>query len=354
MPTVPPQPTLTDGVVVLRPWRDDDIEAARLAHDEEIARWFGFPEVIPSYEQHAGAVRRWREQYADGRSTVNFLVEHDDRPAGTVEIRDAGDHRGELSWALYTDTRGKGVATRAVRLLIRYAFDDLEMVRVEARVDPANVRSLRVASRAGLRREGILRQHETIGGERRDHVILARLAADDEPSEGAGFRAILNAGLPRKRAIAQLLVRDHEQRVLLCQLTYKADWDLPGGVVEVGESPAAAVVREVKEELALDLTAHGLLVIDWLPPWSGWDDALCLVFDGGVHDPSILDGVALEPREIVSAELCTPAQVRERCRDFTARRIEQALAAAGGTGAEFLHSGALHFSDSPPLSDSSD
>lgn len=345
MPTVPPQPTLTDGVVVLRPWRDDDIEVARLAHDEEIARWFGFPVVIPSYEQHADAVRRWREQYAAGRATVNFLIEHHGRPAGTVEIRDAGDHRGELSWALYTGTRGQGVATRSVRLLIRYAFDELAMERVEARVDPANVRSLRVASRAGLRREGVLRQHETIGGERRDHVIVARLAADDEPSEGVGFRAILNAGLPRKRAISQLLVQDQGQRVLLCQLTYKADWDLPGGVVEVGESPAVTVTREVKEELALELPAHRLLVIDWLPPWSGWDDALCLVFDGGVHDPSILDAVVLEPREIVSAEFCTAEQVRERCRDFTARRIEQALAAVGGTGSEFLHSGVRHFPD---------
>lgn len=346
MPPVPPQPTLTDGDVVLRPWRDEDIEVARLAHDEEIARWFGFPAVIPSYEQHADAVRRWREKYADGRSTVNFLIEHRDQPAGTVEIRDAGDHRGELSWALYSGTRGHGIATRAVRLLIRYAFDELGMARVEARVDPANVASLRVAGRAGLRREGVLRQHETIGAERRDHVILARLAADDEPSEGAGFRAILNAGLPRKRAIAQLLVQDHEQRVLLCQLTYKADWDLPGGVVEVGESPAVAVVREVKEELALELPADGLLVVDWLPPWSGWDDALCLVFDGGVHEGSILDAVVLEPREIVSAEFCTAEQFRARCRDFTARRIEQALAAVGGDGAEFLHSGVAHFPDS--------
>ena len=47
-----------------------------------------------------------------------------------------------------------------------------------------------------------------------------------------GFRALLNSFLPRKRAISQLLVRDREGRVLICQLTYKHDWDLPGGVVE--------------------------------------------------------------------------------------------------------------------------
>ena len=87
-----------------------------------------------------------------------------------------------------------------------------------------------------------------------------------------------------------MLVRDHDDRVLLCNLTYKQDWDLPGGVVEVHESPQLAVARELEEELALDIKAGGLLLTDWLPSWSGWDDALCLVFDGGVHDASIVDG----------------------------------------------------------------
>ena len=65
-------------------------------------------------------------------------------------------------------------------------------------------------------------------------VILARLASDHPVTEPEGFRALLNSFLPRKRAISQLLVRDQVGRVLICQLTYKRDWDLPGGVVEVG------------------------------------------------------------------------------------------------------------------------
>ena len=70
-----------------------------------------------------------------------------------------------------------------------------------------------------------------------------------------GFRALLNSFLPRKRAISQLLVRDHDGRVLICRLTYKNDWDLPGGVVEVGESPRLAAAREIEEELALEIDA---------------------------------------------------------------------------------------------------
>ena len=151
-------------------------------------------------------------------------------------------------------------------------------------------------------------------------------------TEGQGFRALLNSFLPRKRAIAQLLVRDTDGRVLMCRLTYKNDWDLPGGVVEVGESPQQAVVREVEEELGLRLPPGPLLLTDWLPPWGGWDDALCLVFDGGVHDASVADTAVLQAREIRSAHFCTIEEVRDKCADFTARRIESAIVTLDGPG----------------------
>jgi len=333
-----PQPELTDGVVVLRPWREEDIEAARLGHDQEIAHWFGFDEVTPSREQQAAAVARWRSSYDDNRSTVNFLITHQDSPVGNVEVRDKGDGVGQLSWTLYAGHRGQGYAARAVSMLVDYAFTELGMKRVEAHVDPENLRSLRVATRSGLHREGVVRG----GGDRKGatgYVLLARLHDDPPVTDPVGFRSLLNSFLPRKRAISQMLVRDRDDRVLLCQLTYKRDWDLPGGVVEVGESPQLAVSRELEEELALDIKAGPLLLTDWLPPWGGWDDAVCLVFDGGVHDPSLVDQIVVQPREIASAQFCTLAQVREHCADFTARRIESALANLAPGGPSYTESG---------------
>jgi hypothetical protein len=95
----------------------------------------------------------------------------------------------------------------------------------------------------------------------------------------------------------------------------------------------------VEEELGLALDAGALLLTDWLPPWGGWDDALCLVFDGGVHDPAILERVVAQVREIRSAEFCTAAQVHERAADFTARRIDAALANLRAGGAPYTESG---------------
>jgi 8-oxo-dGTP pyrophosphatase MutT (NUDIX family) len=201
----------------------------------------------------------------------------------------------------------------------------VEHGRVEALIDPDDEGAQRMATFAGLHREGVMRG-VTPDGDRVDRIVYARLVSDAPVNEPGGFRALLNSFLPRKRAIGQLLVRDTRDRVLLCRLTYKADWDLPGGVVEVGESPRVAVGREVEEELGLTLPAGDLVLTDWMPPWGGWDDAVCLVFDGGVHDPAILEAVVKQEREIRDAAFCTLAEVRERAAEFTARRIEAALA----------------------------
>ncbi len=214
----------------------------------------------------------------------------------------------------------------------------IEHARVEALVDPDDESAQRVATWSGLRREGVMRG-VTVDGRTVDRIVYARLATDVPVHEPEGFRALLNSFLPRKRAISQMLVRDRTARVLLCELTYKQDWDLPGGVVEVGESPQLAVTREVEEELGLRIEAGPLLLTDWLPPWSGWDDALCLVFDGGAHDAAITEAIVMQTREIRSAEFCTAEQVRERCADFTARRVASALANLATGGPSYTESG---------------
>lgn len=248
----------------------------------------------------------------------------------TTSVTTVAEGVARISWS--TDEPIDVVRHSVVAALADHA-------RVEALIDPADEGAQRTATWSGLRREGVMRG-VTVEGSPVDRIVYARLATDTPLHEPEGFRALLNSFLPRKRAIGQMLVCDQDGRVLLCNLTYKADWDLPGGVVEVNESPREAVSREIEEELGLQIPAGNLVLTDWLPAWSGWDDALCLVFDGGTHDASLTDTIVRETREIRAAEFCTPEQVRERCADFTARRVESALAnlAAGG-GPAYTESG---------------
>ncbi|MBD8870061.1 NUDIX hydrolase [Nocardioides donggukensis] len=340
------QPNLTDGTVTLRPWRDDDLDVAVEGHDDLIAHWAGTDGSGPSRAELVDAVDGWRRGYRDGRRAAGFVVERDGRAVGHLAIRRTDAQTGRLSWALYAGHRGRGSATRALRLLTDWALTEagqggLGLTRVEARVEQGNEAALRVATRAGLRREGVSRVAPGAGerSETTGYVVLARLASDPPLSDPGSFRALLNSFLPRKRAISQMLVRDPADRVLLCQLTYKQDWDLPGGVVEVGESPRLAVGREVEEELSLSLPPGELLLTDWLPPWGGWDDAVCLVFDGGVQDAAIVYEVVREEREIRAAAFCSPDEVRERAADFTARRIEAALGALADGRPRYTESG---------------
>jgi RimJ/RimL family protein N-acetyltransferase len=75
--------------------------------------------------------------------------------------------------------RGRGVCTRALRLLSRHALDDLGLQRLQLVADPDNVASQRVAEKAGFRREGVLRAHlRHPDGRIRDSVMFSLLPGD--------------------------------------------------------------------------------------------------------------------------------------------------------------------------------
>lgn len=242
-----------------------------------------------------------------------------------------------LTWTLELQEQGLGPTVEAVRDALAAGFGAGHR-RIETHVDPQDEEAQRIATFSGLMREGVARSVE----DGRDRIVYARLVDDSPLDDPAGFRRLLNSFLPRKRAIAQMLIRSDNSadRVLLCQLTYKKDWDLPGGVVEVGESPSVAVGREVEEELGLVIAPGPLVLTDWLPPWGGWDDAVCLVFDGGAHDEAIAEQIVRQKREIRSARFCSIEEVHDLCADFTARRIVSALINLSDTpGSAYTESG---------------
>lgn len=271
-------------------------------------------------------------------STVSFQVEHQGRVVGTVEVRRMEAGNGELAWAVEPERRGQDVADRAVALMIGYAFDELGLRRVVAYTDPHDTDSLWTAGRVGLRREGLVRAAQELGTsssggpspERYDRVQLARLASDPEPTSRDGFIGVLNAGLPTKRVIAQGLIRNNANEILLCELTYKQEWDLPGGVVDPHESPAQALTREIREEMEVEMAPRSLVAVNWLPSWRGWDDAMLCVFDLGIDD-QVIARARLEPRELVGVHWCDLARVERRAAAYVTRMLRRLEQQAGGT-----------------------
>lgn len=168
----------------------------------------------------------------------------------------------------------------------------------------------------------------------------AEVDAEGLPDENTVSKAAvyLNRKLPRTRTITQGLVRDAEGRVMLCQLSYKKFWDLPGGVVDPHESPAHALVREIAEELGATATITGLRVVSWLPPWRGWDDAMLYLFDVELDRPA--DEFALQRKEIAGIHFVGLDELDDHVAAYTAKVIRRAVTAIeNGESGVYLENG---------------
>jgi 8-oxo-dGTP diphosphatase len=147
------------------------------------------------------------------------------------------------------------------------------------------------------------------------------------------------ATLPRKRMGAGALLSDAEGRILLVQPSYKPEWEIPGGCVEADESPLTAVVRELREELGLDLQPSRLLVTDWVPPQLDRTEGLMMLFDGGVLDTEQSAAIRLPPDELLSWAWCTTEDAQQRLPPLLARRIITAMHARAEQSCVYLENG---------------
>ncbi|MBX7269590.1 NUDIX hydrolase [Micromonospora sp. Llam7] len=139
---------------------------------------------------------------------------------------------------------------------------------------------------------------------------------------------------------AGLLITDADERVLLVEPVYRADWEIPGGCVEADESPYQAAVRECREELGLDLTPGRLLVVDWVPAHDGRTEGVMIVYDGGTLDATATERIVVPPDELKGWAWSNPPQTARRLRPLVARRIAEALRARADGSCSYLEDGA--------------
>jgi RimJ/RimL family protein N-acetyltransferase len=90
----------------------------------------------------------------------------------------------DMGWSVSAEFIGHGIATEAVTAMLDLAFAPapagLGLHRVSAGVIPRNARSIRVAEKAGFRREGLAKKMIRIAGEWEDHILYAKLAEEHE------------------------------------------------------------------------------------------------------------------------------------------------------------------------------
>jgi RimJ/RimL family protein N-acetyltransferase len=176
-----PDPPLTDGTVLLRPWRSDDLDfVVQACQDPEVSR---YSPAIPFPYAEADAVG-WFESQEPARlagEAIDLAVcdAPTGRPVGAIGLHRVSlrTRTAETGYWLSHGARGNGYVSRAVRLLAAWVFNDLQFARLELRTDPENLASQRVAERCGFRKEGHLRSNMLIlhSGERRDSFVYGLL-----------------------------------------------------------------------------------------------------------------------------------------------------------------------------------
>ncbi|GAB3887574.1 NUDIX domain-containing protein [Microbispora bryophytorum] len=159
-------------------------------------------------------------------------------------------------------------------------------------------------------------------------------------SDSASYLAFV-ASVPRIRAGAGALLRDDEGRVLVVHPVYKDGWEIPGGIVEAGESPASALLRELREELGIAPQVGRLACVDWVPPAPPWDAGLMFVFDAGVLTDSQIAALRLQPEELDEYAFVPPADLDELLPPGLARRMNAAISAADARQTAYLEDGLI-------------
>ena len=175
-----PAPPLSDAVVSLRTWRDDDVDALVVAcQDPATQRFIPIPRPYRR-EDAVGYVARTARQWADGSKAAFAIVDATDPDVlwGAINIA-LSSTTGNTAYWIVPAVRGHGVAERALELLTGWAFGTLQLAVILLEIRPENEASQHVARAAGFHLAGRLDVNDVTGD--RDSLIFARLAADPTP-----------------------------------------------------------------------------------------------------------------------------------------------------------------------------
>ena len=173
-------PIITAHRVTLRWLTDRDVPALyEIFSDPEVMRYWSSP-PLPGLDAAASLLAEIKRHFAAGTLYQWGALRDGDKIIGTCTLAavNVPHRRAELGFAVSRSKWGQGYASEAIAAIIRFAFTTLHLHRLEADVDPRNLRSVRCLEDAGFVREGYARERYHLNGEIQDAVLYGLLARD--------------------------------------------------------------------------------------------------------------------------------------------------------------------------------
>ncbi len=175
---------LTDGKITLRPYRMSDVSESYKAVREslaELSAWLPFAHKDYSLKESKDWIKTRPKEWKRGTS-YDFVIR--DAKDGTLLGACGLNHFDKMNWRanlgywVRTRRTGEGIAPAATLLLAKWGFEALKLLRIEIGVAVENTRSLRVAEKAGAKREGVLRNRLMIRDKTHDAVMHSLIPGD--------------------------------------------------------------------------------------------------------------------------------------------------------------------------------
>lgn len=157
------------------------LECLTRDHIDDFYEWASDPEVT--------RYTIW-EAYQNKQDALDFLINvaekhpyfkaiyYQGKVVGSITLdkgKGSNSCKAELGYVLSRKSWGKGIATEAVKLVISSGFEDLDIRRIEAYVDPTNMASIRILEKSGMENEGLLKNYIVFKGNVCDRYIYSMI-----------------------------------------------------------------------------------------------------------------------------------------------------------------------------------
>jgi len=169
--------------LLLRAFQPEDAEelyAAVVESKTELGQWLSWCHADYSIHDTIEFLRLRGEAFREGEHSFALFEQSGQRLIGAAGINqlDPVTLRANLGYWLRTTATGHGYATEATRLIARFAFETLNLERIEIVAATGNLASQRVATAAGATREGIARARLRVHGVQHDAVVYSLIRSD--------------------------------------------------------------------------------------------------------------------------------------------------------------------------------
>jgi ribosomal-protein-alanine N-acetyltransferase len=174
-------PTLETKRLLLRPLTLEDTDFIfQHFSDPQVTRYLYDEPPLETRDQAESIIRFFEHPAGKNRNRWGIVLKSTQRLAGTAGFHrwEKDYRRAEVGYDLAYEFWGRGLMSEALRAVIAYGFERMELNRIDALVYPGNPASLRVLLKLGFQQEGLLRDYFYQDGKFYDHAILGLLKKD--------------------------------------------------------------------------------------------------------------------------------------------------------------------------------